>query len=118
MSATKLFIGLMSGTSGDAVDATLVAVESEGRMTSIASHSLAIPETVKRRIFAIQTGTDTRIQAVCELDVVLAQLYAQAVEGLLTAADRTRGDIEAIGNHGQTLLHQPNRDPAYTPASG
>lgn len=114
MSETKLFIGLMSGTSADAVDAVLVGFEHTGALYALASHTLPIPEALRARIIALQSGTSRDVYDVCELDAELAQLYVDAINGLLAKTTHEPADIAAIGNHGQTLLHFPNNNPAFT----
>jgi anhydro-N-acetylmuramic acid kinase len=110
----RLFIGLMSGTSGDAIDAALVGFDTTGRPHLLAGHQVALPRPIQSRIFDLQSGLETHIERVCELDVDMADLYAQAVNELLTRARKNKASIEAVGNHGQTLLHYPNLGRAFT----
>ena len=114
MSGTDLFIGLMSGTSADAVDATLVSFDDRSGVDTLGSHSLPMPKGLRRRIVALQTRASRDVFDVCELDVELADLYAAAVSALLAQTEHDATDITAIGNHGQTLLHFPNHEPAFT----
>jgi anhydro-N-acetylmuramic acid kinase len=108
------FIGLMSGTSADAIDAALVGFESDGAAHLICTHTLALPADLKARIIAAQTRVDTTIRDVCEQDVALSLLYAAAVKTLLEKANVSASEIEGIGNHGQTLLHAPQADLPFT----
>ena len=114
MSGTDLFIGLMSGTSADAVDATLVSFDDTSGVNTLASHSLPMPESLRKRIVALQTRASRDIFDVCELDVELSDLYAAAVSELLAKTEYEATDITAVGNHGQTLLHFPNHERAFT----
>ena len=114
MSQLRHFIGLMSGTSADAIDAALVGFESDGTTHLVCSHTLELPADLKTRIIAAQTRVDTTIRDVCEQDVALSLLYAAAVETLIEKAKLTVSEIEAIGNHGQTLLHAPEVDHPFT----
>ena len=118
MNGADQFIGLMSGTSADAVDATLVSFDDADGVNTMASHSLPIPEGLRRRIIALQTRISRDVYDVCELDVELADLYATAVSELLAQTEYEATDITAIGNHGQTLLHFPNNKPAFTLQAG
>ena len=108
MTQQRLFIGLMSGTSGDAIDAALVRFDTAGRPRLMTSHQVALPPSIQSRIFDLQSGLETHIERVCELDVDMADLYAKAVNELLTRSGTDKASIEAVGNHGQTLLHYPN----------
>lgn len=114
MSAEDLFIGLMSGTSADAIDAVLVRIADSGYVEHIAHESTPMPETLATQIFALQTGDSRDIHDVCTLDVNLAQLYADTVAALLQKCAVSSSDVVAIGNHGQTLLHYPDSDPSFT----
>ena len=114
MSGTDLFIGLMSGTSADAVDAALVSFDDTSGVNTLASHSLPMPERLRKRIVALQTRASRDIFDVCELDVELADLYTAAVFELLAKTEYEATDITAVGNHGQTLLHFPNHELAFT----
>lgn len=118
MSSSDLFIGLMSGTSADAVDATMVSFDERGSVNTIASRSLPMPEGLRRRIVALQTRESCDVFDVCELDGELADLYAATVSALLGDTAYKSSDITAIGNHGQTLLHFPNHQPAFTLQAG
>lgn len=114
MSEANIFIGLMSGTSADGVDAAMVKFEIDGRVDPIASQSLPMPGALRDRIIALQTGASRDVFDVCELDVELSDLYVTAVTALMAQTKYTPPDISAIGNHGQTLLHFPNNNPAFT----
>ena len=114
MSQLRHFIGLMSGTSADAIDAALVGFESDGTTHLVCNHTLELPADLKARIIAAQTRVDTTIRDVCEQDVALSLLYAAAVTSLLEKANISASEIEAIGNHGQTLLHAPEAYHAFT----
>ena len=114
MSQLRHFIGLMSGTSADAIDAALVGFESDGTTHLVCTHTLELPADLKTRIIAAQTRVDTTIRDVCEQDVALSLLYAAAVEALIEKAKVPVSEIEAIGNHGQTLLHAPEVDHPFT----
>ena len=87
MNQLRHFIGLMSGTSADAIDAALVGFESDGTAQLICTHTLELPADLKTRIIAAQTRADTTIRDVCEQDVALSLLYAAAVETLIGKAN-------------------------------
>ena len=114
MSQLRHFIGLMSGTSADAIDAALVGFDSDGITQLICTHTLELPADLKERVIAAQTRVNTSIRDVCEQDVTFSLLYAAAVKTLLEKANVSASKIEAIGNHGQTLLHAPEADHPFT----
>ena len=104
----------MSGTSADAIDAALVGFGPKGTSQLICTHTLELPSDLKTRIIAAQTHADTSIRDICEQDVALSLLYAAAVKSLLEKANVSKSEIEAIGNHGQTVLHAPEADHPFT----
>ena len=114
MSQLRYFIGLMSGTSADAIDAALVGFDPDGNTQLISTQTLKMPADLRTRIISAQTREDTSIGDICEQDVALSLLYATAVKTLLGKANVPASRIEAIGNHGQTLLHAPEADHPFT----
>jgi anhydro-N-acetylmuramic acid kinase len=101
-----LYVGLMSGTSVDAIDTALVRC---GRdlVTVLATHGHAIPPETKHRISALSHSGPDEIERVGALDRELGMLFAQATLQLLDVADRQPREIRAIGSHGQTVRHRP-----------
>lgn len=102
---SKLYVGLMSGTSLDAVDAVLVQFEPHFELAAHYSHSLD-PGLRQRILRLTQPGQDG-IDALGALDVELGELFAQCVLELLRTNDVPSRDVAAIGSHGQTLRHRP-----------
>lgn len=112
MTDRRYYIGLMSGTSSDAVDAVLVATHP--RFELIAAHSLAFDLSLQQSIHQLadpQTGT---IEQLGELDCKLGYIFASAVIELLQKANINSDQIIAIGSHGQTIRHHPNSAHPFT----
>jgi len=110
---TELYIGLMSGTSLDAVDAALVSIDTN-TATLVASHKHTIPNTLRQQILNTCTGQNTTLPEIGLLDHKLGKLYASAALKLLEQAQLNANQITAIGNHGQTVFHQPEGDSPFT----
>lgn len=109
---SELFIGLMSGTSVDAIDAVLMDFSKSSSHT-VDCISQPIEGKLKdeiNRIIAKQTWP----QKIEELDIAFAEKSAQIVQNLLTKASLQANAISAIGNHGQTIWHNPNGIPPRT----
>ncbi len=108
---SDFYIGLMSGTSMDAVDAVLVDFSTNNthnELCNIIAHSCTnFPSTLHRDISALITNSETTLEKLGEIDVKLAELYATAVNELLSTTTLSAVDIKAIGCHGQTVFHQP-----------
>jgi len=102
----QLYIGLMSGTSVDSVDAALVEFADDDTHI-IASHEHPIPAKTKEDIVALcQPGYD-EINRTGTLDRQLGALFAQAALTLLDTCRVEKKAVCAIGSHGQTVRHQP-----------
>ncbi|MGN6369455.1 MAG: anhydro-N-acetylmuramic acid kinase [Phycisphaerae bacterium] len=109
----RLFIGLMSGTSVDAIDAALVRIttdkKSSGHYQAKVLHHLEHPwpKQLRHRLLQIMAPAHTTTEELCQLNAVVAHEFAQAVEKILIAANVERQKITALGSHGQTICHLP-----------
>lgn len=104
--ADSLFIGLMSGTSVDGIDAALVDC-SETAPKLIASHAHPLPADVTDAIAAISADGDGEIERLGPLDRKLGRLFAEAALTVLDKAGQPASGVTAIGSHGQTIRHRP-----------
>ena len=105
--AGELFIGLMSGTSLDGVDAALVEFNDQQQLQVLHTLFLCYPAALRAEILALQHPTDNELEATALMANTLARLYADAVIGLLNEANVKAETITAIGCHGQTIRHRP-----------
>lgn len=105
-----LFIGLMSGTSLDGIDAVVATFAGGNRLL----HSYYQPYEARLRaeLLALQAPCDNELHRAALAANALARAYATAVITLLKKASLESRDIEAIGCHGQTIRHRP--DAGYT----
>lgn len=96
------YIGLMSGTSMDAVDAALVELEPLQLLTT---HTVPIPPPLRRQLFALTEHRTTALEDLGSLDTRLGRLFAETVVELLAKAKTSATEVLAIGSHGQTICH-------------
>ena len=101
-----LYAGLISGTSMDGVDAALVAF-GEGGVTTVATHSAAIPDALKYELHALAQDPSIAALRFWNADAQLGSVFADAVLGLLEIAGVDAREVTAIGSHGQTVYHAP-----------
>lgn len=111
---TEHYIGLMSGTSCDSIDAVLVDLSDRQRIQNVACHEHVIPADIKQQINGLIEPGDNEIHRLGELDRQLGELFAKAVFALLEKTTLTANDIRAIGSHGQNIRHQPRGDQPFT----
>jgi anhydro-N-acetylmuramic acid kinase len=111
---SSLYIGLMSGTSMDGIDAGLFDIR-DSSCKSIATHSNAYPDELRELLM-----TASREPACCTVDLLgkldtwVGDCFRQAAEDLIEASGRNRRHIRAIGSHGQTIRHQPRAERPFT----
>ncbi len=108
-----LFIGLMSGTSMDAVDAALVAFAAGGA-TTVATHTASMPEDLRRELHALSQEPSGAAIRFWNADAQIGALFASTALELLALAGVEAGDVTAIGSHGQTVYHAPDATPPLT----
>lgn len=105
-SKPSLFIGLMSGTSLDGVDAALVDF-GDSRPQLLATTYLPYPAHLVPLLLELHTARSGELDRAATLANQLAQLYATTVATLLRQSAHPASAILAIGNHGQTIRHCP-----------
>lgn len=104
----KIYLGLMSGTSFDGVDAALVDFGLK-KPKLVASYSHPIPSALKDNLLAAMNPEwQCGLVSIGHLHQQLGELFADASNNLIQNANIDRRLICAIGSHGQTLWHQPN----------
>ncbi len=101
------YIGLMSGTSLDGVDAVLAKFPPGQAPKLVGTHYLPYPAELRARLLALHTPQHDELHLACSLAQELAGLYAQAVQALLEKTQTAAGQVAATGCHGQTIRHRP-----------
>ncbi len=104
MTRARCYVGLMSGTSADGIDACLVRFRG-GRPQLDGHIHRPYPETLRRDVLAAMAHAD--LPAAADLEVRLADEYAAAVTELLKQSGVSAADVRAVGCHGQTVFHRP-----------
>ncbi len=105
MHETEHYVGLMSGTSLDGVDAVLAGIAPTGQPRLLRSHYLPYVDSLRAQLLALHTPQPDEIHLAAIAANQLARLYADAVKALLDGI--APGTVRAIGCHGQTLRHRP-----------
>jgi anhydro-N-acetylmuramic acid kinase len=107
MSAPELYVGLMSGTSLDGIDAVLAAFENN---TCKLLHSQFIPfdEALRIELLALNSAGANELERAAVAANELSRRYAAAIQALLGKAEIRAEQVKAIGCHGQTVRHRPD----------
>lgn len=103
---SDLYIGIMSGTSLDGVDAALVDLSQEVPRL-VASHYQPYAEPLKETLLALHQPTHDELHHAQMIASRLAREYADATQTLLKEAGVPAAAVQAIGCHGQTVRHRP-----------
>lgn len=107
-------IGLMSGTSLDAIDAALIETDGDGLVRSLVFEAAGwsdgdralLMAATERALTMAAPGPDPLID---EATARLNAAHASAVLRLIEKAGLTAQEVAVIGFHGQTIAHRPDR---------
>jgi anhydro-N-acetylmuramic acid kinase len=103
----EIFLGMISGTSRDGVDAVLVDLAGEARL--IAARCLPYPADLADALrCAIEKGSRPADDHMASLDRELGAFFAKAALTVIDEAGLTPSELTAIGSHGQTVWHDPD----------
>ena len=109
-----LYLGLMSGTSMDGIDAALLQIDDAG-MRLLSAVCREWPPNLQRRLRCLaEDYKHIGLLELGHLDTSAAREFAQAAEQLLRANELAPAAVRAIGSHGQTVLHQPRGEAPFT----
>ncbi|MCP8899753.1 anhydro-N-acetylmuramic acid kinase [Gilvimarinus xylanilyticus] len=101
-----LYLGLISGTSADGIDAALVDID--GQACQLIGHYFSpFTPQLQQRIHQLCTPGDDEIERAGALDRELGEKFAEAAKALLSQENLGPKSIAAIGSHGQTIRHRP-----------
>jgi anhydro-N-acetylmuramic acid kinase len=120
--ASWLYLGLISGTSADGIDAALVEFatppaaepftaghsgKASWPLRIVAARTTPYPQDLRRRVLALATSdASITLDDYGRLDVEIGECFAAAANALLDEAGVRRGAVVAIGSHGQTVRHR------------
>lgn len=111
---THYYIGLMSGTSADGVDAVCVEFSEKPAVTVHSHCHERYSDGLRSRLLALMTPGADEIDRMGELEIELAEIFAAISLRACREAGFAGSSIHAIGSHGQTLRHRPRGARAFT----
>lgn len=106
MQKNGYYIGLMSGTSADGIDAALVEMQNQS-IRLIDYISCKIEAKLQADLLQLNHQPQISLEQLCHLHKDTAQGFVDAVQTLLTKNKLNPVAIQAIGSHGQTIFHAP-----------
>jgi anhydro-N-acetylmuramic acid kinase len=104
---SELYLGMISGTSIDGVDAVLVEF-ADHRARVVEAATTPFPAPLLARLRRIVETPQTELRELGALDHAVGKFFAACALDLMTRSGVTCDDVQAIGHHGQTIFHQPN----------
>lgn len=108
------YIGLISGTSMDGIDAVMVRIGERGVSTE-AGLTHPYPADLRRRLHEhILPDARLSLHDIASLDIEVGEAFAAAAHAVMSAGQRQAAAITAIGSHGQTLRHAPHAMRPYS----
>ena len=110
-------IGLMSGTSADGIDATLVALDglvNNLRWQVIAHEHLPYSPATREAILAQSNPATSSVRSICRINFDLGEALARAAQRVAATGGIPLKSVGLIGSHGQTLWHDVGDDGQVT----
>lgn len=114
------YIGILSGTSMDAVDAAIIDFSSDNNQEAhsnpiiIAQHSRSYSPQLIIRLKNLIYGCENELALAAQIDREIGYEFAATINELIAKSGISRDEIHAIGSHGQTIRHVPEPQPGYT----
>lgn len=108
-----LFLGLMSGTSMDGIDAALLDLSSS-QPVILATHSHPYPARLHAQLEAALILTEPLHADLTALNNEVGECFAAAANALLKKSRVDASAVIAIGSHGQTIRHEPDSTNPYS----
>jgi anhydro-N-acetylmuramic acid kinase len=106
----RTVIGVLSGTSVDAVDVVLVKIKGNGfnsKIRIIDFDSFSTGDEIKKFILRCSTPGRSNVEDICRLNFIVGYLFSKSVNKLIFRNKLLPKDIDLIGSHGQTIYHIP-----------
>ncbi len=102
-------LGLMSGTSLDGLDLCLCQISGlkPDQIKQVGFSTLPMPAELQAKIRKNLEPDTSAVDSLCELNMQVADWFAQSIERFLKLHYLSFADLDLIGSHGQTLYHLP-----------
>lgn len=118
LGSQQYFLGLISGTSADGIDAALVRFADEAldaKPELVFGGTYPWEPVLRARLVELgQLTASMTLDEMGELDVRIGRAFAQAAHAAMQTAGIGADQLDAIGSHGQTLRHRPHGDIPFT----
>ncbi len=113
MAGPEYFIGVLSGTSMDGVNCSLVEFDDE-QTRLLATHSHALPAALRESLLTLCDNQGMDLSLFGHTDIETGREFAGAINALLRESGFEAERVHAVGSHGQTVYHQPTGPAPFT----
>lgn len=104
----QIYIGLMSGTSIDAMDGVLVEFNA-GSVDVLATASKKWAESEASKLHRLCREGDNEIEQAGSAKIAIADISTEVIKDLLEKSGVEAREVIAVGAHGQTIRHRPGK---------
>lgn len=103
---SELYIGLISGTSADGIDAVIAEFAADRFIGLRATYQHEYSPALRARLLQLSIDQpDLSMREFCALDAAVGDAFAEAAVAILAGSGVDPAQITAIGSHGQTVFH-------------
>lgn len=107
---SRRIIGLMSGTSLDAIDVAMVKIVKHGLTATVKLEHFReypYPPKIRAVVRELFDPKRARIDDICRYDFILGEVFAEAVLSLLRETRIKAESVDLVASAGQTIWHDP-----------
>jgi anhydro-N-acetylmuramic acid kinase len=107
---SRRIIGIMSGTSLDAIDVAMVRIQKHGLSAAVKLEhfrSFPYPPKIRAVVHELFDPKRARIDDICRYDFILGEVFAAAVLRLLEETKIKADSVDLVASAGQTIWHDP-----------
>jgi anhydro-N-acetylmuramic acid kinase len=108
---SRRIIGIMSGTSLDAIDVAMVRIQKHGLTAQVRLEhfrSFPYPPKIRAVVRELFDPKKARIDDICRYDFILGEVFAAAVLRLLKETNIKADSVDLVASAGQTVWHDPD----------
>ena len=107
---SRRIIGLMSGTSLDAIDVAMVRIQKHGLNAVVRLEhfrEFSYPPKIRAVVRELFDPRRARIDDICRYDFILGEVFAEAVLRMLHETKIKASTVDLVASAGQTIWHDP-----------
>lgn len=110
MSTLTRALGVISGTSMDAIDIALLETDGRDIVKALGGAAYPYPPTLRAKLQSVIADSErAEHEQLADLEGQVTAAFAEAIERFMAEKGLSRADIDLVGCHGQTVFHRPER---------